>query len=277
HSKKDSVFTVAINIPFRFSSGAAISSNYRFMGSNDNNETHVLGLTGSSSDNSLSWNIDQRYNHRDSYGMSGNIGVRNQYGRFGFGGATNQTASSYNAYHGGSLLFTKHGITIGQEINQSSVILTAPGASNTSVTTRTGVKTNSNGNAIVSGLSPYKENIVSLNPLELPDNVEMAQTDIKVVPTAGAIVEGRFKTNIGSKGFLYLRTSSNKPVPFGSVVSVKNSNTTAGIVGEDGEVFLSGLPDSGVLEVKWGKNQSTSCTVEFDKSNVSTNEKLTCR
>lgn len=105
----------------------------------------------------------------------------------------------------------------------------------------------------MSGLSPYKENIVSLNPLELPDDVEIAQTDIKVVPTAGAIVEGRFKTNIGSKGFFYLRTSSNKPVPFGSVVSVKNSNTTAGIVGEDGEVFLSGLPDSGVLEVKWGK------------------------
>ncbi|EFL2424925.1 TPA: fimbrial biogenesis outer membrane usher protein [Escherichia coli] len=277
HNKKDSVFTVAVNIPFRLSSGASISSNYRFMGNKDNNETHVLGLTGSSSDNSLSWNIDQRYNNRDSYGMSGNIGVRNQYGRFGFGGATNQAASSYNVYHGGSLLLTKHGITIGQEINQSSVILTAPGASNTGVTTRVGVKTNSNGNAIVSGLSPYKENIVSLNPLELPDDVEIAQTDIKVVPTAGAIVEGRFKTNIGSKGFFYLRTSSNKPVPFGSVVSVKNSNTTAGIVGEDGEVFLSGLPDSGVLEVKWGKNQSASCVVEFDKSNVSTNEKLACR
>ena len=58
---------------------------------------------------------------------------------------------------------------------------------------------------------------------------------------------------------------------------MKNSNTTAGIVGEDGEVFLSGLPDSGVLEVKWGKNQSASCVVEFDKSNVSTNEKLACR
>ncbi|HBD2521743.1 TPA: fimbria/pilus outer membrane usher protein, partial [Escherichia coli] len=159
HNKKDSVFTVAVNIPFRLSSGASISSNYRFMGNKDNNETHVLGLTGSSSDNSLSWNIDQRYNNRDSYGMSGNIGVRNQYGRFGFGGATNQAASSYNVYHGGSLLLTKHGITIGQEINQSSVILTAPGASNTGVTTRVGVKTNSNGNAIVSGLSPYKENI----------------------------------------------------------------------------------------------------------------------
>ncbi|ENC0564834.1 fimbrial biogenesis outer membrane usher protein [Escherichia coli] len=277
HGKKDSIFTFAVNIPFRFSSGVSLSSNYRFMGKNDNNETHVLGFNGASSDNSLYWNIDQRSNNRDSYGMSGNIGLRNQYGRFGFGGATNQATSSFNAYHGGSLLITKHGITIGQEINQSSAILTAPGASNTGVTTRTGVKTNINGNAIVSGLSPYKENIVSLNPLELPDNVEVAQTDIKVIPTAGAIVEARFKTNIGGKGFFYLKTISDKPVPFGSVVSVKKNNTTAGIVGEDGEVFLSGLPESGVLEVKWGKKLSNSCSVEFNKSNINTNERLVCR
>ncbi|EPP2633950.1 fimbria/pilus outer membrane usher protein [Escherichia coli] len=277
NSKKDSVFTFAVNIPFRFSNGASISSNYRFMGGDDNKGTHALGLSGASSDSSLSWNINQRYNHRDSYGMSGNISVRNHYGKFGFGGATNQGTSSYNAYHGGSLLLTKHGITIGEDITQSSVILTAPGASNTGITTRAGVKTNSKGNAIVSGLSPYKENIISLNPLELPDNVELSLTDIKVVPTAGAIVEGRFKTNIGSKGVFYLKTLSNKPIPFGSVVSVKNSNTTAGIVGEDGEVFLSGLPESGVLEVRWGKKQSTSCFVEFNKTNIITNEELICR
>ncbi|HFO8514481.1 TPA: FimD/PapC C-terminal domain-containing protein [Escherichia coli] len=107
--------------------------------------------------------------------------------------------------------------------------------------------------------------------------MELSLTDIKVVPTAGAIVEGRFKTNIGSKGVFYLKTLSNKPIPFGSVVSVKNSNTTAGIVGEDGEVFLSGLPESGVLEVRWGKKQSTSCFVEFNKTNIITNEELICR
>ena len=70
--------------------------------------------------------------------------------------------------------------------------------------------------------------------------------------------------------------STNKNVPFGSVVSLRNKNDTAGIVGENGELFLSGMPESGVIDVKWGIKDNESCIVKFDNISDIANKTLTC-
>lgn len=67
-----------------------------------------------------------------------------------------------------------------------------------------GVYTDSNGNAIVSGLMPYKRNQISLNQLSFPDDVEVFQTTKYVIPTSGSIVKAPFNVESGKKHSLQL-------------------------------------------------------------------------
>ncbi|GAB0801855.1 hypothetical protein LL13C17_45270 [Escherichia coli] len=173
-------------------------------------------------------------------------------------------------------MYTKHGLTFGQEITQSSAVLVAEGASDVPVLGASGVKTNSQGRALVTGLQPYRENILSLDPLETPEDVEILQTDIKVIPTKGAIVEGKFRTSEGQKSLVRITTSNNSNIPFGSIVTLKGDNNNAGIVGDNGEVFLTGLPKSGVLEVKWGHDRDDTCSVSFSELTDYNTKALIC-
>ncbi|EIQ1160726.1 fimbrial biogenesis outer membrane usher protein, partial [Escherichia coli] len=109
-----------------------------------------------------------------------------------------------------------------------------------------------------------------------PEDVEILQTDIKVIPSKGAIVEGKFRTSEGQKSVVRIVTSNNRNVPFGSIVTLKGAYSNASIVGDNGEVFLTGMPESGVLQVKWGNDSNNSCYVNFNKLSGYTSKALVC-
>ena len=44
----------------------------------------------------------------------------------------------------------------------------------------------------------------------------------------------------------------NKSVPFGAIVT-HGENKNGSIVAENGQVYLTGLPQSGKLQVSWGQ------------------------
>ncbi|EOZ4200331.1 fimbria/pilus outer membrane usher protein [Escherichia coli] len=276
YRKNNHVFSASINVPFRMDNDQFISTNYRYNNGTSQGETHSVGVSGTSLNNSLSWYVNQRYNNERYYGFSGNSTLRHQYGYIGIGASTDRNSNAYNADVGGGILYTKHGLTFGQEITQSSAVLVAEGASDVPVLGASGVKTNSQGRALVTGLQPYRENILSLDPLETPEDVEILQTDIKVIPTKGAIVEGKFRTSEGQKSLVRITTSNNSNIPFGSIVTLKGDNNNAGIVGDNGEVFLTGLPKSGVLEVKWGHDRDDTCSVSFSELTDYNTKALIC-
>jgi len=53
-------------------------------------------------------------------------------------------------------------------------------------------------------------------------------------------------------------------VPFGAMAGLDDEKRSNGsIVGDGGQVYLSGMPDSGTLRVKWGSSASQSCLVNY--------------
>ncbi|HFM4644204.1 TPA: FimD/PapC C-terminal domain-containing protein, partial [Escherichia coli] len=54
----------------------------------------------------------------------------------------------------------------------------------------------------------------------------------------------------------------NKNIPFGAMVYV-DGNEQAGIIGDDGEVFLSGLKEKGILNVRWEGKQNQECLIPY--------------
>ncbi|WP_249543112.1 FimD/PapC C-terminal domain-containing protein, partial [Escherichia coli] len=57
----------------------------------------------------------------------------------------------------------------------------------------------------------------------------------------------------------------NKPVPFGATVSVPTEGTTqiTGIVGDSGQVYLSGLPLQGIINIQWGESSYQQCRANY--------------
>ncbi len=97
----------------------------------------------------------------------------------------------------GGIVIHHHGVTLGQPLQGSVALVEAPGASGCQLAPA-GVKTDFRGDTTVGNLSVYQENTVSLDPSQLPDDAEVTQTDVRVVPTEGAVVEAKFHTRIGA-------------------------------------------------------------------------------
>ena len=78
------------------------------------------------------------------------------------------------------------------------------------------------------------------------------------------MVRAEFNAHIGARVLMTLN-HLNKPVPFGSTVTVNDSQQSS-LVGDDGQVYLSGLPPSGTLVVQWGEGDDKRCSVAYQLS-----------
>ena len=83
-----------------------------------------------------------------------------------------------------------------------------------------------------------------------------------VAPTKGALALANFKTRVGSRALITL-TRSAGPVPFGATASIVGDKDNSSIVGDGGQVYLSGVAQSGELDVKWGNDASQQCHASF--------------
>ncbi len=141
------------------------------------------------------------------------------------------------------------------------VLVKAPGADNVKIENQTGIHTDWRGYAILPFATEYRENRVSLNANSLADNVELDETVVTVIPTHGAIARATFNAQIGGKVLMTLKYG-NKSVPFGAIVT-HGENKNGSIVAENGQVYLTGLPQSGKLQVSWGKDKNSNCIVDY--------------
>ncbi|EOM6580335.1 fimbria/pilus outer membrane usher protein [Escherichia coli] len=152
-------------------------------------------------------------------------------------------------------------LTFGQPLGDTMVLVKAPGADNVKIENQTGIHTDWRGYAILPFATEYRENRVALNANSLADNVELDETVVTVIPTHGAIARATFNAQIGGKVLMTLKYG-NKSVPFGAIVT-HGENKNGSIVAENGQVYLTGLPQSGKLQVSWGKDKNSNCIVDY--------------
>lgn len=99
------------------------------------------------------------------------------------------------------------------------------------------IATNGDGYAVLPFATAYHRNDVSLDSHSLPENVDLANSTVTLVPTKDAVVLARFHTHVGYKALFTLQ-SRGQPLPFGSEVRAKDTNS---IVASEGQVYLAGL------------------------------------
>ncbi|HCB3612397.1 TPA: fimbria/pilus outer membrane usher protein, partial [Escherichia coli] len=204
-----------------------------------------------------------------SSGTSGysSLNYRGAYGNTNVG--YSRSGDSSQIYYGmsGGIIAHADGITFGQPLGDTMVLVKAPGADNVKIENQTGIHTDWRGYAILPFATEYRENRVALNANSLADNVELDETVVTVIPTHGAIARATFNAQIGGKVLMTLKYG-NKSVPFGAIVT-HGENKNGSIVAENGQVYLTGLPQSGQLQVSWGKDKNSNCIVEYKLPEVS--------
>ncbi|MEL4013640.1 fimbria/pilus outer membrane usher protein [Dryocola clanedunensis] len=236
---------------------------------NVNSDSHgktlqQVGLNGTAlADNNLTYGVQESYGN-DGQGNAGNVTAdyKGTYGEVNAGYNYDDNSRQVNYGLQGSVVAHQYGVTLGQPLGDAIAIVRAPGADGATIQNNTGVKTDWRGYAVVPYVNAYKKNRIALDTTTLGEDVDIDTQTQTVVPTKGAVVLADFDTRIGRRVLMTL-LFQGKPVPFGAMASLKGTSAGAGIVGEDGEVYLTGLPDSGTLMVKWGSAQGQQCNVTY--------------
>lgn len=240
---------------------------YNLNTSQQGNTTHQAGINGTAlEDNTLSYGVEQSY-AQQGVGASGNANLGYKGSQAEVRAGVNYNANSKQVNYGvqGGVVAHPYGVTFSQQQGETMALVRAPGAKGIKVESAHGVKTDSRGFAVVPYVSSYRANRVALDTRSLPDDVDMEGNTKMVVPTKGALVLADFQTRIGSRVLISLQ-HQGKPVPFGAnatLVEELASSPNVGIIGQDGELYLAGAPESGTLQVQWGDKAGQSCKANF--------------
>ena len=230
------------------------------------------GLSGNTMDGKLSYSASQSWGNQGQISNTNlNTGYQGSKGSISGGYSYSSDMQAINMSASGGVMVHSGGITLSRAMGDSVALVSAPGAAGVSVNGGTAV-TDWRGYAVVPYLTDYTRNSVGVDPSTLPENVDLTQTNLNVYPTKGAVVKANFATRVGYQVLMTLKLD-NGVVPFGAVATLLNAGmaeVNSSIVGDDGQVYLTGLPERGELLVKWGETAARQCRVSFDISGLST-------
>lgn len=284
-SDTDHQFALNISIPLsRFLPSSWAS--YSVSTGNNGYTNHQAGIFGSALENNqLSYSVAQSYGTKGTgYSGSASVGYTGAYGDVNGGYNYSRTTRRFDYGMRGGAMLHPWGLTLSQPIGghmTPAALVRIPGEAdimvNNSVT-----HTDWRGYTVVPSLMAYRSNTIGIDTQSLSDDVAIPYSMVQVVPDAGAVVLAEFTAFRGKRALVQLSTiNGGRYVPFGALVTVNGEENNASIVGDNGEVYLTGLKKDGTLTAKWGNGSSKYCTAPYslaDKAEASVYQfNLQCR
>nr|ALG88653.1 Outer membrane usher protein FimD precursor [Pectobacterium carotovorum] len=246
---------------------------------NSGRTQNQTGLSGSTLEGKLSYSASQSWGNQGQNSNSNvNAGYQGSKGNVSGGYSYSADSQTMNMNASGGVLIHSDGMTLSRSMGESVALISAPGAQGVSVNGGSAV-TDSRGYAVAPYLSDYTRNSVGLDPSSLPEGVDIAQTNLNVYPTKGAVVKARFATRMGYQVLMTLKHGTSV-VPFGAVAALATADSdedSGSIVSDGGQVYLTGLPESGTLWVKWGETSDRQCRVNFNLVKLTTSQDMPIR
>lgn len=265
-TEADQILAFNMSIPLdKFMGPSGAWATYNMSSKRHGSTIQQAGVSGTLlKDKNLSYSAQQGYESQGK-GASGNASMdyKGGFGESTLGYSYDQDTRQWSYGMQGGVLIHQNGITLSQPLGDTIALVKAPGASGVDVQNNTGVHTDWRGYAVVPYAQPYRKNNVNLDTRSFGDNVDIDMNSQTVIPTRGAVVRADFKTRVGQRALVQL-LFKGKPVPFGATASLMDDDSTVtGIVSDNGEVYLTGLPESGKIMAKWGNGSDEQCQGSF--------------
>ena len=264
---KEKIFMFSMSIPL---SGWMEDSyvNYSLTQNNHHESTMQVGLNGTMLEGrNLSYNVQESWMHSPDDSYSGNAGMTydGTYGSVNGSYSWSRDSQHFDYGARGGVLVHSDGVTFSQELGETVALVKAPGAEGLSIENATGISTDWRGYTVKTQLSPYDENRVALNSDYFSKaNIELENTVINLVPTRGAVVKAEFVTHVGYRVLFNVRQVNGKPIMFGAMATASlETGTVTGIVGDNGELYLSGMPEKGEFLLSWGQAADEKCKAAY--------------
>ncbi|EIY5162698.1 fimbria/pilus outer membrane usher protein [Klebsiella variicola] len=268
---KEDIFSVWVSIPLGQWIGSSqnnIRATGQFQSTTGQETRYETGLSGEAFERRLNWDIREQLASGGKINKESsrfNVAWHGTYGEITGMYSYNNRSRQMSTGFSGALVAHKDGITLGQKTGDTIALIEAPNVTGAQVRGTRGVRTDFRGLTLMGNTTPYQENIISLDPTTFPEDAEVSRTDSRVVPTKGAVVRAKFETEVGNRALITLTHPDGKALPFGAVVTAMGKSKGTSIVGDNGEVYISGLLKKGKIQARWGTNNQ--CLADFQIPN----------
>ncbi|WP_271411553.1 fimbria/pilus outer membrane usher protein [Pseudomonas sp. Q1-7] len=162
----------------------------------------------------------------------------------------------------GSLAIHSGGITAGPYLGDTFALIEAKGAEGALVMNGQGARIDRFGYALLPTLAPYRYNVVGLNSEGMAANVELQETQKRVVPTAGAALRLTFDTLAGYALLLRAPRDGDEALPMGAEV-YDAQGRNVGMVGQASQLYARVEQERGQLTVRWGEAPDEQCVTGY--------------
>lgn len=257
-TEDDRQVSLSINVPF--SRWLANSwGTYNLTSSKNGNTSHQVGISGTLlENNNLNYNLQQTYTDNNvGYGAYLSSRYRASFGEFSTNYSYQKDSKQWGYSAQGSVVAHAKGVTLGQSIQDAFAVVHINNGNDVKIQNAQGVYTDYWGNAIVPTLTNYRRNTITVNTLGR-DDIDIEDASLDIIPTKGAVVAADFTARTGKRALLTLKRGQGV-VPFGAVLSMTDGSA---IVGDDGEVYVTGLKGTQRVTVQWGETAQQRCSAE---------------
>lgn len=194
YGKNPDETTVGVNISVPLSLwGATSNVGYITELASRGEDSHGVNVYGSAlSDYSLRYDLQATHTVHRNDELSANLGYQYNAGELNLSMVRGGTRRDYHADTSGSILVHADGVTLGQQLGSTAALVDVPDSPGIGFYNQFGSTTNARGELLVSYLTPWRVNRITVDSLSLPENTALDVTELESVPTDGAIVLLRF-------------------------------------------------------------------------------------
>ncbi|NMY39446.1 MULTISPECIES: fimbria/pilus outer membrane usher protein [unclassified Pseudomonas] len=224
-------------------------------------------LGGNAIDNRLSYRASVSHENTQQTSATIALGYQTAFGSVGAGFTHGRDHRNLSLNASGAVLLHDSGIEFGPYLGETMGIIEVPDIPDIGVVNSPGVRTNQRGFALVPYLRPYRVNEVQLKTDDLGPEIDIDNGTTQLIPRRGAIVKATFNARKVTRMVITGFTSAGTPLPFGARVS-DSTNQELGMVGQGGQVMLSGATGKKTLQILWGDDARQGCKLHVDTSTM---------
>ncbi|WP_410493104.1 fimbria/pilus outer membrane usher protein [Enterobacter sp. DTU_2021_1002640_1_SI_PRY_ASU_LCPMC_013] len=257
--KEETQYYLSFTIPLEQSRSLSLS-----MQKNGSDSTSQMVSYYDSSDRNNTWNVSASGDESDfrkaEPAIRGNYQHYSPYGRLNINGSVQpNTYNSITAGWNGSFTATRYGMALHDYSNgnNSRMMVDTDGIAGVPLSDNRTV-TNAMGIAVTNSVSDYTTSTVRIDSNKLPDGVDIDNSVINTTLTEGAIGYAKLNATKGYQILGVIRLANGHYPPLGVNVIDVGSGRNAGLVAEEGYVYLSGLQENSTLRLTWEGN---SCEI----------------
>jgi len=262
YASNDSSINLRLSLPLSLGSHPATATT-DLHADRAGNVSSSAGLSGSMlEDNRLSYAVQVEQNDSERTAGDMSMGYRGGAGNLWLGYSTAENMQQTSMNLSGGIVAHRGGVTLSQPPGTTFSLIEAQNAEGVGVMNQTGVRIDASGYAVAPNAIPYRNNTWSLDTRDFPGDLDVPLATQNNVPTRGAITRVTFETWRGESVLIHSRRPDNSVPPVGAQAYSRGDRNN-GIVGTDGDIFVSGVTAGETITIRWGEGADEQCRIQL--------------